>query len=181
MAQPRTFALALPTGATLARLAACTAACTVMCTAVALPAWAGEVEVRFVDPDKFADAGRSNRERERTLSTLGDYLKSLGRELPAEQTLRIEVKDIDLAGNIEPFGWHRFDEVRVLRGRADWPQVRLSYTLQADGRTLKAGEAQLADLSYMYSLRGRERSVDELSYEKRMVRRWFDETFAAAR
>lgn len=147
------------------------------CTA-ALPVLAGEVEVKFIDPDKFADAGRSNRDRERTLQTLADYLQTLGRELPDGQTLRIEVRDIDLAGNVEPFGWYRSDEVRVLRGRADWPHVYLSYTLQAEGRTLKAGEAQLADLSYMYSLRGRDRSVDEMAYEKRMVRRWFDETFA---
>jgi len=169
----RTFALPTSFGTTLALVAAC--------TAIGLPAWAGDVEVRFIDPDKFADAGRSNRERERTMKTLADYLASLGRELPAGQTLRIEVKDIDLAGNIEPFGWYHFDEVRVLRGRADWPHVHLSYTLQAEGRTLKTGEAQLADLSYMYSLRGRDRSADDLSYEKRMVRRWFDETFATAR
>ncbi|MDO9073195.1 MAG: DUF3016 domain-containing protein [Rubrivivax sp.] len=173
MPTSRTFAHAKPLAATLALLATC--------IILSLPASAGEVEVRFVDPDKFADVGRSNRERERTMSTLADYLKSLGRELPADQTLRIEVKDIDLAGNIEPFGWYRFDEVRVLRGRADWPRVHLSYTLQADGRTLKAGDAQLADLTYMYSLRGRDRGVETLSYEKRMVRRWFDETFAAAR
>lgn len=145
----------------------------------ALPAAAGDVEVKFIDPDRFADAGRSNGERERTLKTLGDYLKALGRELPSGQTLRVEVRDIDLAGNIEPFGWHRSDEVRVLRGRADWPHVALRYELLAEGRTLKAGDAQLADLSYMYSLRGRDRPADELAYEKRMVRRWFDETFAA--
>jgi Protein of unknown function (DUF3016) len=148
---------------------------------IGLPAWAAEVEVRFVDPDKFVDAGRSNSDRERTMRMLADYLRTLGRELPAGQTLRVEVKDIDLAGNIEPFGWHRFDEVRVMRGRADWPHMHLSYTLQAEGRTLQAGDAQLADLSYMYTLRGRVHGVDELSYEKRMVRRWFDETFATAR
>ena len=159
-----------PLGATFVTL---TLAC-----AAALPAWSGEVEVKFIDPDKFADAGRSNRDRERTLQTLGDYLQTLGRELPVGQTLRVEVRDIDLAGNIEPFGWYRSDEVRVLRGRADWPHVYLSYSLQAEGRTLKSGEAQLADLSYMYSLRGRDRAVGELAYEKRMVRRWFDETFA---
>jgi hypothetical protein len=173
MPTPRRFALTTTRGTACMLLAAC--------AVTSLPAGAGDVEVRFVDPDKFADIGRSNRERERTMKTLADYLQALGRELPADQKLRIEVKDIDLAGNIEPFGWHRFDEVRVLRGRADWPHMHLSYTLQAEGRTLKAGDAQLADLSYLYSLRGRERSVDELSYEKRMVRRWFDETFAAAR
>ena len=62
MPKPHTFALSPPLGAALALL--------VTCTAIGLPARAGEVEVRFIDPDKFADAGRSNRDRERTLQTL---------------------------------------------------------------------------------------------------------------
>lgn len=173
----------MPTLRTPALRSALAHACAALaaCAAIALPARAGDVEVRFVDPDKFVDAGRSNRDRERTMKNLADYLRSLGHELPADQTLRIEVRDIDLAGNIEPFGWHRFDEVRVLRGRADWPHLTLHYELLTEGRRLKAGDAQLADLSYMYALRGRDRTVDDLGYEKRMVRRWFDETFSAAR
>lgn len=151
----------------------------VLLAAFALPAQAGEVEVKFIEPDKFSDAGRSSVDRERTLKSLGDYLQALGRELPAGQTLRLEVTDLDLAGNIEPFGWRRMDDVRVLRGGADWPHLNLRYTLQAEGRTLKAGDAHLSDLSYMYALRGRDLGQGDLAYEKRMVRRWFDETFAA--
>ena len=69
--------------------------------------------------------------------------------------------------------------MRVLRGRADWPHMNLRYTLLADGHVLKSGEAQLSDISYMYSLQSnsRVRSGDTLAYEKRMVHRWFDETF----
>ncbi len=155
------------------------AAALVLLAAAVLPAQAGEVEVKFIEPDKFSDAGRSRLDRERTLKGLGDYLQALGRELPEGQTLRLEVTDLDLAGNLEPFGWRRMDEVRVLRGRADWPHLNLRYTLQAEGRTLKTGDAHLADLSYMYALRGRELGQGDLAYEKRMVRRWFDETFAA--
>ena len=55
--------------------------------ATALPAAAaGKVEVSFIEPDKFADAGRSSLDRERTLKTLGDYLQALGSELPDGQT-----------------------------------------------------------------------------------------------
>lgn len=173
MSSPRTSALPAHTGTALALL--------VLCTTLGLPVRAGEVEVKFVDPDQYTDAGRSSRDREHTMRTLAEHLRALGRGLPADQTLRVEIKDIDLAGSIEPFGWHRFDEVRVLRGSADWPRVSLSYTLLADGRTLKAGDAQLADLSYMYSLRSRDRGVGEMSFERRMLQRWFDETFVTAR
>lgn len=148
--------------------------------ASALPAAAeGKVEVNFVEPEKFADAGRSVIDRERTLKTLGDYLQGLGRELPDGQTLHLEVTDLDLAGNVEPFGWRSTSDVRVLRGRADWPHMHLRFKLLAEGREVKTGQAQLADISYMYSLHGRHSAGDMLGYEKRMVRRWFNETFVA--
>lgn len=154
------------------------AAAAALLTAAALPAAAaGKVEVSFVEPDKFADAGRSTLDRERTFKTLSDYLQALGTELPDGQTLRLEVTDLDLAGNVEPFGWRSSSEVRVLRGRADWPHMNLRYKLLAEGREVKTGEAQLADISYMYTLRGRDHPQDALAYEKRMVRRWFDDTF----
>ena len=159
------------------RTATLLAALALMFTA-ALPAFAaGKVEISFVEPDKFADAGRSTLDRERTLKTLGEYMQGLGTELPDGQTLRVEVTDLDLAGNVEPFGWRSSSEVRVMRGRADWPHMNLRYKLLAEGREVKTGEAQLADISYMYSLRGRDNKQDALAYEKRMVRRWFDETF----
>ena len=145
----------------------------------ASPAAAADVEVKFVEPDTFADVGRSHSDRERAMKALAEHLHELGRSLPPGQTLRIEVTDVDLAGEIDPFIWRGGGEVRVLRGRADWPRLSLRYSLQADGGTLKAGEVQLSDLSYMFSMLRHDRAADELAYEKRMVRRWFNETFAA--
>lgn len=151
---------------TLARglLAACMA-----CSA--LPSLAsGQVEVTWIEPDHFADAGRSVIDRERTMSALGDHLKRWGRLLPDGQTLKLEVLDLNLAGEIEPYGWH---QVRVLRGRADWPQMKLRYSLQTPGGTLKAGEADLADMHYRLGDRG-----SELAFEKRMLDKWFKQTIA---
>lgn len=165
--------------ATRHRATAALATLTLLAASTLPAAAAGKVEVSFVEPEKFADAGRSVIDRERTLKSLGEYLQSLGRELPDGQTLRLEVTDLDLAGNVEPFGWRGMNDVRVLRGRADWPHLYLRFKLLAPDRELKAGEAHITDLSYMYSLRGRDSPGDMLAYEKHMVRRWFNETFVS--
>ena len=135
---------------------------------------AATVEVRYVEPDNFTDIGRSPWDRERAMTALTAHLQKLGLALPDGQTLRLDVTDIDLAGDIRPWGWH---ELRVLRGQADWPQITLSYTLLEGERTLKSDEVRLYDLAYMQTLTGRDRPGDELGVEKRMVRRWFTETF----
>lgn len=145
----------------------------------AAPAAAGQVEVKFVDPDSYTDIGLAGFERERTLKTLATYLRSLGRGLPEGQTLHIAVTDVDLAGNLEPFGLHPYRDTRILRGGADWPRLNLNYTLTADGQTLKSGTARLTDLGYLYSLRGSMRASEEMLYEKTMIKRWFDESLGA--
>lgn len=150
------------------RLVLSLAALCLACTA--LPAVAGKVEVSWVEPERYADAGRSVIDRERTMSALGDHLKRWGRRLPDDQILRIEVLDVNLAGEIEPF---RGRDLRVMRGSVDWPQMKLRYTLQAKGGTLKSGEAEVADRHYRLGER-----VSELGFEKRMLDKWFKTTIA---
>jgi hypothetical protein len=155
---------------TFRRLASSLAAACLACST--LPSFAaGQVEVAWIEPDHFADAGRSVIDRERTMSALGDHLKRWARLLPDGQTLKLEVLDLNLAGEIEPYGWH---QVRVLRGRADWPQMKLRYTLQNQGNTLKAGDADLADMHYRLGDR-----TSELAFEKRMLDQWFKKTIAS--
>jgi hypothetical protein len=148
--------------------------------ATALPAAAaGQVEVTFVDPDSYTDIGLAGYQRERSLKILDTYLRSLGRGLPDGQTLKIEVIDVDLAGNLEPFGIHPYLETRVQRDRSDWPRLNLDYTLSADGQATKTGSVRLTDISYLYALRGSNRAAEEMLYEKSMIKRWFDATFVA--
>lgn len=143
--------------------------------AVALPA-AAEVEVRWLQPERFSDAGRSVVERERTMQTLGEHFARLGERLPAGQTLQVEVLDVDLAGRQEPFRWN---DARVLRGRADGPHLSLRYRLLEGGRTLSEGRADLSDLGYLDRVLPVGARDGELAHEKRMVERWFGETFGA--
>lgn len=132
---------------------------------------AGQVGVTWVQPETYADIGRSAADREQALRTLGDHLHKLAQRLPDGRVLNIEVTDVDLAGEIEPMRWNQF---RVLRGRADWPRMSLRYTLTEAGRTLKSGDAMLSDMSYL--LRPRE---GDLGYEKHMLDEWFRAEFLA--
>ncbi|HLL18172.1 MAG TPA: DUF3016 domain-containing protein, partial [Rubrivivax sp.] len=118
------------------------------CAALPVQA-AGKADVSYVKPEAFRDAGRGSVEREKTMASLTRYVQQLARQLPDGQTLRLEVTDIDLAGEIHPS--MRLNDLRVLRGGADWPSLNLRYTLLDGSRTLKSGEAQLADMAYMFS------------------------------
>lgn len=141
-------------------------------------AQAGTVEVHFIQPEQFADAGHGI-DAERVRNTLEKHLQSLGRQsLPAQQTLRIDVLDIDLAGDTRPMAGMARD-LRVLKGRADWPQMHLRYTLSDGGRVIDSGDDQLSDMAYL-SHPARHDSGVALPYEQRMLSDWFGNHFAGA-
>jgi hypothetical protein len=140
-------------------------------------AWSASVEVKFTDSDNFTDIGRGSVKRSQALDALKQHLEALGKQLPASQALRVEVTDVDLAGE-ERFSRHGTD-LRVLRGRADWPRINLRYTLSDGARTLQQGQESLADLNYLQMQTGLTTSID-LPYEKRMLERWFSERLVTA-
>ncbi len=145
-----------------------TAACL---TFIALPSHAaGQVEVQWTEPERYSDAGRSAVDRERAMSALGDHFQRWARKLPDGQTLKIEVLDVNLAGEIEPV---RGRDLRVMRGGVDWPLIKLRYTLEAKGGVLKSGQAEVADQHYRVGDR-----VSELGFEKRMLDKWFKSTIS---
>lgn len=148
-------------------------------SALAWPAHAaGTVEVAYIQPEKFVDFGFGNYERERNQASLNQSFQRLARQLPDGQTLKIEVLDVDLAGELKP-GSAR--DVRIVRGSVDWPRIKLRYVLQAGSTTLKSGERDLADMNYLFSQRSITARDGGLPYEQRMIDRWFTETFVPPR
>jgi hypothetical protein len=133
----------------------------------------GKAEVQWIEPQNFRDAGFGSWERERTLKALGEYIERLGRRLPEGQVLKLEVTDVDLAGEVWPRATH---EVRVLRGGVDWPHIVMRYSLSGEGgKVLKAGQADIADMAYLFPGRFANSSEGEFAYEKRLLDRWFSE------
>ena len=132
----------------------------------------GTVDVTFKDVSRYMDAGSAPHEREATLAQLAKHLKQLGeRHLPDGHSLKIEVLEVDLAGTLRP-SRRTGAEVRVVRGRADWPKFELRYVLSARGSELRSGTDAIADLDYARRLRTPE--VDApLGYEMRLLEEWF--------
>jgi hypothetical protein len=134
---------------------------------------AGPVEVTARPVRGHNDAGTTTWDAQSNLEVLSRYLKRLGQEqLPPGQSLRIELIDVDLAGT--DIGMRG----RVITGGADWPRIRLRYTLEVPGQPPRTGEELVQDMNYTRGLVGVRN--DPLHYEKRMLRAWFRERFGQA-
>ena len=133
-----------------------------------------KVDVSYVQPEKLTDLPLVPWQRQQALDDLAEHFKDLGKALAPGQDLKIEVLDVDLAGREHP---NRFsiDRIRVRDGRGDWPRMHLRFTLSENGKSLKSGDAQLSDKSYMSHITmypGDER----LPYEKQMIDEWWEKT-----
>jgi hypothetical protein len=139
---------------------------------------AGSVEVRYQQPERFADAGETPRERDDNLRVLTDQLQSLAAlNLPTDQTLQVEVLDVDLAGYVRHTGR---GDLRVVRDDHDSARIWLRYTLVSNGQALRSGDAALSDLASRKSP-GLDHERGPLSREKALLASWFTKEFDAAR
>jgi len=134
------------------------------------------VTVSYVAPEKYADVPRDSTARDSMMNDLTDHFTWLGTALPPGQDLRIDVLDIDLAGREEPSA-RVVRDVRVMRGGADWPRMRLRFSVEQNGQVLKSGEAQLSDMDYMAKV-NRYGEEEPQRYEKQMIDRWFEKNIA---
>jgi hypothetical protein len=134
------------------------------------------VTVTYVAPEKYADVSRDSTARDSMMNDLTDHFTWLGTALPPGQDLRIEVLDIDLAGREEPSA-RAVRDVRVMRGGADWPRMRLRFSVEQNGQVIKSGEAQLSDMDYMAKV-NRYGEEEPQRYEKAMIDRWFAKNIA---
>jgi hypothetical protein len=142
-------------------------------------AHAGTAQVRFIDPDRFADADRSAfglAERQRTLEAIERQFQALAaRHLGADQTLAVEVIDIDLAGELRLSRGGR--DARVLKGGADIPRLAFRYRLQRGDTLVASGEERLSDLDYLRPTGSPAARNQPLAHEQRLLARWFVERF----
>jgi len=140
---------------------------------------AGTVNVTFVDPDRFYDAGNSKHDEPANLKVIEQHFKDLGqRYLPDGQVLDISVLDVDLAGSMLP-ARRVAQEFRVAKGTTDWPRIKVRYSLGVNGAPMKSGEETLADLDYIRNVTTYS-SSDPLYREKVMLDGWFRARFTSA-
>lgn len=137
---------------------------------------AGGVTVKLSNTDNYFDLPFASWDRDTMLKDLEEAFTRLGKRLPENEELRIEVTDFDPAGRIRHTG--RVPELRVMTGRADWPRVSLNYTHLRDGQVVASGTEALSDMNYLQRF-NRYTDSDTLRYEKRMIDDWFKGRIAA--
>lgn len=152
-------------------------------TALALPVLIGvpdtavaDVTVTYVSPEKFRDREfRQERTRGSALAEFDkEFAKLAERYLPAGQDLAIEVLDIDLAGDFEPWNFD-YRDVRIMRDTTP-PRIRFRYTLTEAGQVLKRDEVRLSDMNYL-SRPSAAGDSERFAHDKRLVEDWFRKTF----
>jgi len=136
------------------------------------------VTVDYVKPDEFIDMPRSPQDRERILKEVRQHFEKLGKDLPEGQDLNITITDLDLAGRLEPRRW-AMDDIRIMRGGADWPTIELSYTLEQNGQVLKSGSDRLKNMMYQQRI-NKYTGGEPLRYEKQMIDDWFQKEITGA-
>lgn len=128
-----------------------------------------QAEVNFIKPENFSDIGWVAADRENAMKQLEAHFKALAaRELPGKQ-LKIDVTDVDLAGEIEPRA--RTDRLRILR-TVTIPRMSFTYTLSENGQVLKSGKADIKDMDYQNRIANRYFDSEPLRYEKKMIDDW---------
>lgn len=142
---------------------------------------AGSAFVAFRDAEHYTDIARYGDQREAAAikARLARHIEWLAqKELAADQTLAVEVLDVDLAGHLEPwrFGFH---DIRILR-QVTWPRITLRYSLSESGRILLQSGETVSDVNYL-DRTGYYFASDVLRYEKRMLDDWFRARFVERR
>ena len=133
---------------------------------------AGAVNVNFVNATAFSDTGVNTWDKQANLDTIAKHLQSLGqRYLGGDQVLKVDVLDVDLAGE-NRISRRRGNELRIARGGADWPRMTLRYSLEANGAVLQSGEETIKDMDYLHHV-AKYGSSDPLRHEKQMLDDWF--------
>ncbi len=133
--------------------------------------------VTYVNPTKMTDVPRFASDRESMEADLLEHFNTLSAKLPAGQSLKVEIIDIDLAGDVFPRV--PIQDVRVMKGRADWPLIHLRYSVEQDGKVLSSGERRLTDPDYLNGFNRYGREI--YAHEKQLLDDWFRKDFAALR
>ena len=144
---------------------------------------AADVEINWQEPDSYQDIRPSNQSRasfrKMVFSDLEQYMSKLAEDLPDGQTLLMTVTDLDLAGEVWPsslLGGMGGSDIRLVKP-VYIPRMSFSYTLKdAGGNVLQNADVKLKDMAFMDRGTRASRRAENLTYEKAMLRDWFEKT-----
>lgn len=132
-------------------------------------------EVTWTKPEKYhdIDAGDNHRAKfkQNVFNTLGKHFEKLASKLPTGYQLKVDVNDVDLAGDVNLSGIHRMRVVTDLY----FPSMKFTFQLlDENNHEVKAGKVHLRDMNFLSGSTLRYRN-HMFSYEKKMLDDWFSD------
>lgn len=136
------------------------------------------VKVTWLNPEKFSDirpaSGTRKVYQERVMKAFDKMLGELAEKLPAGYSMEINVKDLDLAGDVNPM--YRLDntDIRVIK-EIYFPRMKFDYVLfdQNKQPIQQESDVKIKDMGFMTSSHIGYQSR-EFAYEREMLKKWFN-------
>ena len=138
------------------------------------------IKVEWFQPEKYSDIRPSNESkamyRKHVMESFNKFWLKLSEKLPKGYQLALTIKDVDLAGDVNPL--YRVDnrDIRVIKDMY-FPKITLDYQLKdASGAVIDtAKDVKIKDMNFMSSV-GLRYSSQEFGHEKNMLEKWFTKT-----
>jgi len=137
----------------------------------------GPVAVRWEDPAQFSEIRYSHNKAESRrgnwVETLAEHVRKYATpRLSAGERLDIDITDIELAGDYEPWRGPEFQDTRFIREIYP-PRITLTFTRTGpNGEVIAQGERKLVDPGFMMGSSTAGLGSDPLRYEKAMLQQW---------
>ncbi|MGH8018793.1 MAG: DUF3016 domain-containing protein [Opitutaceae bacterium] len=128
--------------------------------------------VEFLEPENYTDFRTSEFGGASEQSALQNQMRknverAAERFLPPGYHLNLRFRDIDMAGDFEPWRGPRLDDVRIVRDIYP-PRMDVEYEIvKDDGEVVASGQKKISDMNHMW--RVRMRSPDQLERENELV------------
>lgn len=133
--------------------------------------------VEWKDTENYRDLKTANGSkksfREQFFKEIEEHISELVQTLPENNSLKLVITNVDLAGNIQFVGTRQLRIVKEIF----MPKIWLSYELTDDsGKVIKSETVEIKDSSFLNHTNSRlER--ESFGHEKAMLTRWFRSTF----
>lgn len=148
---------------------------------LAVPAaHAASVDIRWSEADAYTDLSENGATPEQTLPAFRKALtafieREVAEVLPPGHRLSLHIRDVDMAGETEPWRDPDHPEIRYLRD--SYPPVLVFHFAirDGDGTVLRSGETRITDLNYRFGPHILAHSVP-FYYERELMRAWLRKT-----
>ncbi|WP_017444147.1 DUF3016 domain-containing protein [Gayadomonas joobiniege] len=138
---------------------------------------AGNSEIKWVEPEKYTDIKAPDSYtrkgyQEYVFSSFERYLEQASRKyLPDDQTIKLTVTELDLAGWVRPFG-NSLEYLRVIED-GFIPRIKFDYKIiDEQGAVIDQGSANLKNMAMSEDVIVPP-GLDDFKHEFAMIKHWF--------